>query len=144
MNTKDYIDLRIEQLKLKGADSGSRALGVLVAWILIIAIGILALSALAFAGILFIGQALGNYALGALIVAGALLLILLVLFLCRKTMFRSGFVRILSDKPGYKELVRSEELNAVRLQDAEIGESFGFGRIGLQVFRILIKLAARK
>ncbi|MBQ9311333.1 MAG: hypothetical protein IJ222_10810 [Bacteroidales bacterium] len=144
MSTKDYIDLRIEQLKLKGADSGSKALGILVAWILIIAIGILALSALAFAGILFIGQALGNYALGALIVAGALLLILLVLFLCRGSMFRGTFVRILSDKPGYKELVRSEELNAVRLQDAENGDSSALGRLGLQVLRIFLKLAARK
>jgi len=144
MNTRDYIDLRIEQLKLKGADSGSQALGAVLAWILIIAIGLLALTALAFGGILLIGKAIGNYALGAFIVAGVLLLVLVVLLLCRKSLFRGSFVRMLSDKSSYKDLVRSEEITALRLQDAESSDTLGLSSIGLRVLNILLRLLARK
>ena len=83
MNTKNYVDLRIEQLKLKGSDSASKVLAAVLAWVLIIAVALLLLTVLAFAGILLLGKVLDNYALGAFIVCGALLLVLLVLWLCR-------------------------------------------------------------
>ena len=118
MNPRDYIDLRIEQLKLKGTDTASQALGTLLAWILIIAIALMVLTVLAFGGILLLGKALGNYALGAFIVGGALLLVLIVLWLFRKNMFRGTFIRLLSDERDVRELERAQELNAVRLMDA--------------------------
>ncbi len=110
MNTRDYIDLRIEQLKLKGTDTASQALGALLAWILIIAIALMVLTVLAFGGILLLGKALGNYALGAFIVGGGLLLVLLVLWICRKNLFRGTFIRLLSDERDVRELERAQEL----------------------------------
>lgn len=144
MNTRDYIDLRIEQLKLKGTDTASQALGTLLAWILIIAIALMVLTALAFGGILLLGKALGNYALGAFIVGGGLLLVLLVLWICRKKMFRGTFIRLLSDERDVRELERAQELNAVRLMDAESSDTLGLGKIGIQALRILIRALARK
>ena len=144
MNTRDYIDLRIEQLKLKGTDTASQALGTLLAWILIIAIALMVLTVLAFGGILLLGKALGNYALGAFIVVGGLLLVLLVLWICRKKMFRGTFIRLLSDERDVRELERAQELNAVRLMDAESSDTLGLGKFGIQALRILIRALARK
>jgi membrane-anchored glycerophosphoryl diester phosphodiesterase (GDPDase) len=144
MNTRDYIDLRIEQLKLKGTDTASQALGTLLAWILIIAIALMVLTVLAFGGILLLGKALGNYALGAFIVGGGLLLVLLVLWIYRKKMFRGTFIRLLSDERDVRELERAQELNAVRLMDAESSDTLGLGKFGIQALRILIRALARK
>ena len=144
MNPRDYIDLRIEQLKLKGTDTASQALGTLLAWILIIAIALMVLTVLAFGGILLLGKALDNYALGAFIVGGALLLVLIVLWLFRKNMFRGTFIRLLSDERDVRELERAKELNAVRLMDANSSDTLGLGNLGLRALRILLRLAARK
>lgn len=144
MNTRDYIDLRIEQLKLKGTDTASQALGTLLAWILIIAIALMVLTVLAFGGILLLGKVLGNYALGAFIVGGGLLLVLLVLWICRKKMFRGTFIRLLSEERDVRELERAQELNAVRLMDAESSDTLGLGKFGIQALRILIRALARK
>lgn len=144
MNPRDYIDLRIEQLKLKGTDTASQALGTLLAWILIIAIALMVLTVLAFGGILLLGKALGNYALGAFIVGGALLLVLIVLWLFRKNMFRGTFIRLLSDERDVRELERAQELNAVRLMDADSSDTLGLGNLGLRALRILLRLAARR
>ena len=144
MNTRDYIDLRIEQFKLKGTDTASQALGALLAWILIIAIALMVLTVLAFGGILLLGKALGNYALGAFIVGGGLLLVLLVLWICRKNLFRGTFIRLLSDERDVRELERAQELNAVRLMDADSSDTLGLGNLGLRALRILLRLAARR
>lgn len=144
MNTRDYIDLRIEQLKLKGTDTASQALGTLLAWILIIAIALMVLTVLAFGGILLLGKALGNYALGAFIVGGGLLLVLLVLWICRKNLFRGTFIRLLSDERDVRELERAQELNAVRLHDAESSDTLGLGKFGIQALRVLIRALAHK
>lgn len=143
MNTKSYVDLRIEQLKLKGSDSASKVLAVVLAWVLIIAVALLLLTVLAFAGILLLGKVLDNYALGAFIVCGALLLVLLVLWLCRKRMFRDELAHNLSGKKDYEDLVRSEELVEARLQDNST-DYLGWSSVGLRAVRILLRILARK
>lgn len=144
MNIREYIDLKFEQYKLKVADTGSQAFASAIAWMLIIAIGLLALTVLAFGAVLLLGKVLDNYALGAFIVGGVLLLAAVVLYVCRKSLFRGGFVRMLSGKPNYRELVRSEELNAVRLHDAESSETSGFGNFGIRALRILLGFIMKK
>ncbi|MBR5704194.1 MAG: hypothetical protein IKX45_08095 [Bacteroidales bacterium] len=143
MNTKSYVDLRIEQLKLKGSDSASKVLAAVPAWVLIIAVALLLLTVLAFAGILLLGKVLDNYALGAFIVCGALLLVLLVLWLCRKRMFRDELAHNLSGKKNYEDLVRSEELVEARLQDNST-DYLGWSSVGLRAVRILLRILARK
>ncbi|MBP5567548.1 MAG: hypothetical protein J6X57_08720 [Bacteroidales bacterium] len=143
MNGKSYVDLRIEQLKLKGSDSASKVLAAVLAWILIIAVALLLLTVLAFAGILLLGKVLDNYALGAFIVCGALLLVLLVLLLCRKKMFRDELAHNLSGKKDYKDLVRSEELVEARLEDNST-DYLGWSSVGLRAVRILLRVLARR
>ena len=144
MNTKEYIDLRFEQLKLKGTGFASDALGSVLAWILIIAVAVMLLTVLAFGGILLLGKALGNYALGALIVAGALLLVLIVLWLCRGVLFRGSFIRLLSGRKDRRDLAMAEEVNAVQLKAAESSDWSGIGSLGLRAIHILLRLAVRK
>lgn len=144
MNSKEYIDLRLEQLKLKGAESTSSALGATLAWVLIIAVALLAISVLSFAGILFIGKALDNYALGALIVAGVLLVLLFILILCRKVLFRSSFIKLLSGKKTLAELQRAEELNAVRLDAAQSQGLSWIEASGLRLARIILRSLSHK
>ena len=143
MNTKSYVDLRIEQLKLKGSDSASKVLAAVLAWVLIIAVALLLLTVLAFAGILLLGKVLDNYALGAFIVCVALLVVLLVLWLCRKRMFRDELAHNLSGKKDYEDLVRSEELVEARLQDNST-DYLGWSSVGLRAVRILLRILARK
>ena len=132
MNTKEYIDLRFEQLKLKGTGFASDALGSVLAWILIIAVAVMLLTVLAFGGILLLGKALGNYALGALIVAGALLLVL------------GSFIRLLSGRKDRRDLAMAEEVNAVQLKAAESSDWSGIGSLGLRALHILLRVIARK
>ncbi|MBR5924029.1 MAG: hypothetical protein IKZ60_01090 [Bacteroidales bacterium] len=143
MNTKSYVDLRIEQLKLKGSDSASKVLAAVLAWMLIIAVALLLLTVLAFAGSLLLGKVLDNYALGAFIVCGALLLVLLVLWLCRKKMFRDELAHNLSGKKDYEDLVRSEELVEARLEDNST-DYLGWSSVGLRAVRILLRVLSRK
>ena len=143
MNTKNYVDLRIEQLKLKGSDSASKILAAVLAWVLIIAVALLLLTVLVFACILLLGKVLDNYALGAFIVCGALLLVLLVLWLCRKKMFRDELAHNLSGKKNYEDLVRSEELVEARLEDNGT-DYLGWGNVGLRAVHILMRLLSRK
>ena len=143
MNTKNYVDLRIEQLKLKGSDSASKVLAAVLAWVLIIAVALLLLTVLAFAGILLLGKVLDNYALGAFIVCGALLLVLIVLWLCRKRMFRDELAHNLSGKKDYEDLVRSEELVEARLEDNST-DYLGWSSVGLRAVRLLLRILARK
>ncbi len=143
MNTKDYIDLRIEQLRLKGADGASRTLGSFLSWILIAGVLILLLMVLAFGGVLLIGNALDNYALGAFIVGGGLLVILIVLWCCRKVMFRGIFVRMLSDQRSYKDLVRKEEITDIRVSDAD-SNAVGLYGMAVRTNRILSLIKERR
>ena len=145
MNPKEYIDLRLEQARLKGSDLASTALGGALAWFLIISIGIIFLTLLAFGIVLLLGKVLDNYALGAFIVCGVFLLLLVILYACRKVLFRGKFVRLLSGKNNYEELRRSEELAEIRVKDANLGfSSSGIGSIVLRTGRILLRLLLRK
>lgn len=90
--TTGYINAQFDDLKLrsiKGLSEGTSALaGLLLIFIMIGAL----VTAISFAFVLWIGELLNSYALGALIMAGILLLILVVLFLLRKSLFKDNFV----------------------------------------------------
>jgi hypothetical protein len=58
-------------------------------------------------------------------------------------MFRDEFAHNLSGKKDYKDLVRSEELLDVRLQDNNT-DFLGWGSLGLRFVRILLRIIARK
>ncbi len=92
--TAEYVNMKIDDLKLRTARGLSVTLNKLLLSILFLTLGGIVLMALAFGGVLLIGKLLGNYAAGAFIVAGFFLLVMLVLFLLRKKLFLNGLVRM--------------------------------------------------
>ncbi len=98
----EYIDLKIDDLKLRTAKGLSVTLHRIIMAVLLLSIAGIVMTTAAFGGVLLIGHAMGNYAAGAFIVSGFFLLVLIVLFLLRNKLFIGGlvkmFVRLLFDE----------------------------------------------
>lgn len=91
-----YIDLKVDELKLRTAKGLSVTLNRLIISILFLTLGSIVLMALAFGGVLLLGDLIGSYAAGAFIVAGffLLLLLMLLLYFVRNKLFLNGFVKL--------------------------------------------------
>lgn len=92
--TVEYVNLKIDDLKLRTARGLSVTLNRLLLSVLFLTLGGIVLMALAFGGVLLIGRLMGNYAAGAFIVAGFFLLVMLILFLLRRRLFLNALVRM--------------------------------------------------
>lgn len=103
--TRGYIDSQIENVKLhtvKGLSKGTSALaGLLLIFIMVGAL----VTALSFAVVLWLGEVLNSYALAAFIMSGVLLVVLVLLFLLRKHLFKNSFVSMYTDVFFQKESV---------------------------------------
>lgn len=88
----EYVDLRIDELKLGAVKGLSVTLGKLLYILLVLFVVSVILIAIAFGGVMWIGELIGSYAGGAAIIAGFFLIVLGVLFLLRKKLFRNTFV----------------------------------------------------
>lgn len=88
----EYVDLKVDALKLQTARGLSMTLSKFVYLILVLFVAFVILTSLAIAGILWIGELIGSYAGGALLVGGFFLAVLLVLYLLRNRLFRDTFV----------------------------------------------------
>mgnify|MGYP007069849449 CR=1 FL=1 len=91
-NASEYIDLRIDELKLKTAKGLSLTFSKLLYMLLVLFVVSIIMISIAIGGVMWIGELVGSYAGGAAIVAGFFLLVLGVLILLRKKMFRDTFV----------------------------------------------------
>lgn len=88
----EYIDLKVDDLKLRTAKGLSMTLSKLLYLLSVLFVVTIALTAIAFGGVMWLGELIGSYAGGALIVAGFFLIVLAVLILLRKRLFRDTFV----------------------------------------------------
>ena len=88
----EYIDLRLDDLKLRTAKGLSMTLSKLLYMLLILFVVSIILTAVAIGGVMLLGELIGSYAGGATIVAAFFLLILGVLIMLRKRLFRDTFV----------------------------------------------------
>ena len=88
----EYIDLRLDDLKLRTAKGLSLTLSKLLYMLLVLFVVSIVLTAVAIGGVMWIGELIGSYAGGAAIVAAFFLLVLGVLILLRKKLFRDTFV----------------------------------------------------
>lgn len=88
----EYIDLRLDDLKLRTAKGLSMTLSKLLYMLLILFVVSIILTAVAIGGVMLLGELIGSYAGGAAIVAAFFLLILGVLIMLRKRLFRDTFV----------------------------------------------------
>ncbi|MDO4844900.1 MAG: hypothetical protein UIV44_05030 [Bacteroidales bacterium] len=91
-NTADYVEARIDDLKLRTAKGLSLTLGKLLYMLLVLFIVSVILTALAVGGVMWIGELIGSYAAGAGIVAVVFAVILGIVILLRKRLFRNTFV----------------------------------------------------
>ena len=91
-NTADYVEARIDDLKLRTAKGLSLTLGKLLYMLLVLFIVSVILTALAIGGVMWIGELIGSYAAGAGIVAAAFAVILGIVILLRERLFRNTFV----------------------------------------------------
>ena len=89
---KEYLDLRLEDVKLRTAKGLSVTASKLVGLFLILGVGISLMLVLSFGLILLIGELVGSYAWSAIGVAVLLGLALWILIRKRDTLFRDTFV----------------------------------------------------
>lgn len=93
-SAREYLDLRVDDLKLRTAKGLSISLNHLLSMILVLFCALVVLLALSFACILLLGQVTGSYALGALIVAVLFAILTWVLFRMRGKLFLNGFIKM--------------------------------------------------
>ena len=98
MSVKEYIDLRLSEFKLKGTRGASQVLSLLLSLFLVIIVIAIVLNLLAYMLVRWLDGVLG-FPWGALIVLGAFLVLLAVLWFCRKRVFKNVFIRSLADNP---------------------------------------------
>ena len=95
--TTEYIDLRVDELKLKTAKGLALTLSKLLYMLLVLFVVSIIMISIAIGGVMWIGEIVGSYAGGAAIVAAFFLLVLGVLVLLRKRLFRNTFVPLFID-----------------------------------------------
>lgn len=91
---KEYLDLQVDDIKLRTARGLSVTLSKLLSLLVLIGVGAVLLLVLSFGLMLLLGEALGSYAGAALIVAGVLAVALVVLILLRNRLFQGSFVSL--------------------------------------------------
>ncbi len=138
MNPRDYLGVKVDEVKMKAGDTLSTTTATLLAWILLIAVAMPVIGVFSVAGLLLIGEAVDSYALGAVIVGGVLLIVLVILFLFRKKLFLKPCVRLFSAATDYEDLQRKEQANALMAAQFENDWQDG-NHIALQVLRIFRK-----
>ncbi|MGM9789095.1 MAG: hypothetical protein ACI3Y9_02180 [Candidatus Cryptobacteroides sp.] len=94
VSTADYINLKIDEVKLRTAKGLSLTLNRLFLALLFFHLGSIVLTALGFGAILLIGDLVGSYSAGAFIVAGAFLLVIALLWAFRGRLFLNGLIRL--------------------------------------------------
>ncbi|MBR1706809.1 MAG: hypothetical protein IJ721_08520 [Bacteroidales bacterium] len=89
---KEYIDLRLDDLKLRTAKGLSVSVSKLVGVILVLGVVSTLLLVLSFGLIMLLGEIIGSYAWAALGIAALLGIGLAVLLRCKDRLFRDTFV----------------------------------------------------
>ena len=91
---KDYVDLKVDELKLKATKGFSLALGRIVTTLLLVGLLTIVLGLVCVVLIAWIAQLTGSLPVACSIVCGFFLLVLAVLFFQRKRLFRNTFVKL--------------------------------------------------
>lgn len=93
-DVKDYVDLKVDELKLQATKGLSVALGRLTATLLLVSLLVVVLALLSVVMIQWLGVLTGSLALSSSIVCAVFLLVFVVLFLMRKRLIRDTFVKM--------------------------------------------------
>lgn len=91
---RNYLDLRLNELKLKTIDGLSIGVSRILSMMLVVMFGAIALAAFAFGAVLLLGDLIGSWAGAAFIVGGIFLIVLSLLLIYWKRLFVNIFVKL--------------------------------------------------
>lgn len=85
---REYIETRIDIVKLDAADTTASAASSMVSWIAVLLVSLLVIMLLTIGGAIAIGMLIDNMAGGFFVMAGAYSIIILILYLFRESWIR--------------------------------------------------------
>jgi drug/metabolite transporter (DMT)-like permease len=104
---KEYLNTRLSQLKLSGAEKTSKVMALMIAVVMSALVFFLVFVLISVAGAIAIGQRLENYWLGFLMVAVVVLVLGFLLWLSRDRLLRipimNALIKIMFDKDDEKD-----------------------------------------
>ena len=93
-DVRKYLDLKVDELKLKTIDGLSVGLGRILSLMTVLMLAAIVLAAFAFGIVLLLGEAIGSWAAASFIIGGVVLLLLLGVVLVWKKLFVNVFVKL--------------------------------------------------
>ena len=93
-DVRNYLDLRLNELKLKTIDGLSIGVSRVLSMMLVIMLGAIVLAAFAFGTVLLLGDLIGSWAVAAFIIGGLFLIVLALLLIYWKRLFVNIFVKL--------------------------------------------------
>ena len=93
LDVRNYLDLRLNDLRLKTIDGLSIGVSRVLSMMLVIMLGAIVLAAFAFGTVLLLGELIGSWAGAAFIIGGIFLIILALLLIYWKRLFVNIFVK---------------------------------------------------
>lgn len=91
---RKYLDLRLDDLKLKAVDGLSVGVGRVLSLMVILMLAAIVLAAFAFGTVLLLGDLIGSWAAAAFIIGGVFLIALLAVLMVWKKLFVDIFVKL--------------------------------------------------
>ena len=94
---REYMDLRLDDLKLKAVDGLSVGVSRVLSLMVVLMLGAIVLAAFAFGTVLLLGDLIGSWAAAAFIIGGVFLIALVAVLLVWKRLFVDIFVKLFID-----------------------------------------------
>jgi hypothetical protein len=94
LDIRNYLDLRLNDLRLKTIDGLSIGVSRVLSMMLVIMLGAIVLAAFAFGTVLLLGDLIGSWAGAAFIIGSLLLIVLALLLIYWKRLFVNIFVKL--------------------------------------------------
>lgn len=91
---RKYLDLRLNELKLRTVDGLSVGVSRVLSLMVVIMLGAIVLAAFAFGTVLLLGDVIGSWAGAAFIIGGFFLILLALMLLLWKRLFVNIFVKL--------------------------------------------------
>lgn len=93
-DVRKYLDLRLNELKLKTIDGLSIGVSRVLSLMVVIMLGAIVLAAFAFGTVLLLGDMIGSWPAAAFIIGGFFLILLALMLLLWKRLFVNIFVKL--------------------------------------------------
>lgn len=92
-----YMDMRLDELKLKTVDGLSVGVSRVLSLMVILMLGAIVLASFTFGTVLLLGDLIGSWAAAAFIIGGVFLILMIVMLLVWKKLFVDIFVKLFID-----------------------------------------------